>query len=50
MFQIIAFNAVQATAETEADAEVKRARFQQAIDGSYRGPGPATVTIQRKEG
>ena len=37
MFKIIAFNTVQATAETEAEAEVKRAKFQQAIDDSYRG-------------
>lgn len=50
MFEIIAFNTRQATAETEAEAELKRAKFQQAIDDSYRGPGPATVTIQRKDG
>jgi len=49
MFKIIAFNTVQATAETEAEAEVKRAKFQQAIDDSYRGGEPCRVTVQRKE-
>lgn len=49
MFQIIAFNTVQATVETEADAEVMRAKFQRAIDDSYRGGEPCRVTVQRKE-
>jgi len=49
MFQIVAFNTVQATANTEADAEAKRAKFQQAIDDSYRGGEPCRVTIERKE-
>ena len=49
MFQIIAFNTIQATAQTEAEAEVKRAKIQQAIDDSYRGGEPCRVTVQRKE-
>lgn len=49
MFQIVAFNTIQATANTEAEAEVKRAKFQQAIDDSYRGGEPSRVTVQQKE-
>lgn len=49
MFQIVAFNTVQATANTEAEAEAKRAKFQHAIDDSYRGGEPCRVTIQHKE-
>lgn len=50
MFQIVAFDTVQATAHTEAEAEAKRAKFQQAIDDSYRGGEPCRVSIQRLTG
>lgn len=47
MFEIVAFNVVQATASSESEAEEKRQKLQQHILDHYRGPDSCRVTVRK---